>query len=228
MSLPSATEVRKRIRNVPQEDMRLCLMTCYAYAGRISEVVGCSSPSDNTTARGPRGHDVHLDSFKLGRTKEPAAVFTVRTAKRDGMIRKIGLPLNFDGWATPLLEYFKDAKDSLVFPFTRQHVGTYVREHGVFKGLTYPIETYGIYKEGKLVKKVEKHTRQFGLHALRHQRATELVEHYGFDGFNLAAYGGWTIRTSQLMFGVLVPVVFSRYLYLNWQGYFPKLLKESG
>ncbi|MCD6431541.1 hypothetical protein J7L33_02410 [Candidatus Bathyarchaeota archaeon] len=33
--------------------------------------------------------------------------------------------------------------------------------------------------------KVPSHQKRFALHALRHIRTTELVEHYGFDGFIL-------------------------------------------
>ena len=52
-------------------------------------------------------------------------------------------------------------------------------------------------------------------------RATELVEFYGFDGFNLSIYGGWTLKS---MVGVSGAV--ECYLSLSWQSSFPKLLKK--
>lgn len=228
LSLPSAEVVRGCIQNVANEQIRYCLMATYLFAGRITEAIGRACPSDNTVARGPKGSDVTMETYKLGQLEEPACVFTVKTAKRRGIIRKIGLPLNYEPWAEPLYNYFQKRQSDFVFPFTRQFVGRYVREHATFKGLTYQIEHYSIYENGIRIKKVEDHDRPFALHALRHQRASELVEFFGFGGFNLAAYGGWTITTAQAMFGVRTPRVFSRYLYLNWQGYFPKLLKKRG
>lgn len=226
MSLPKIDVVLKRISNIPDKDMRMCLVCLYLYAGRISEVVGKAYSSDDTVARGPRGSDAEQDYYRVGDHHEDAVVFSVRTAKRDGLLRKVGIPIDYESLAIPLYDYFQEFGNKLVFPFTRQDAYRYVREHKTFQDLTYPIEKYTVWKDGKLVKTVETHQKAYGLHAIRHTRATELVEFHGFDGFNLAAYGGWTINVAQAMFGVRTPRVFSRYLYLNWQGYFPKLLKR--
>jgi hypothetical protein len=134
--------------------------------------------------------------------------------------------VKFEPLATELYEYFREFGKDLVFPFTRQEVGAYVREHKVFKDLTYPIEKYTIWTDGKLDKTVYGHSRAYNLHALRHQRVTDLRLMYGFDGFNLAAYAGWTLRVSTGLMAQPIPSVLSRYLYLNWQEYFPKLLKR--
>lgn len=212
---------------IPDEPMRLCLMTTYLYCGRISEVIGRAYSSDQTTARGPKPEDAKLETYKLASLEENAVVFTVRTAKRNGLIRKVGIPTKYEPWATEIFSYFTaHDKDTHVFPFYRQNISKYVREHAIFDGMEYTIDDYKIYENGELKKEVASHPKPFTIHALRHARATELVEFYGFDGFNLAAYGGWTISTSQAMFGVRTPKVFSRYLYLRWMGYFPKLLKS--
>ena len=227
MSLPSADEIRSRIESVHDEAMRLCLMTTYLYCGRISEVIGKAYPSDQTVGRGPTPQDVSEEIYKVGEHEYPAIVFTVRTAKLQGKIRKVALPTKYEQWAEEIYRYFQARpKNQHVFPYYRQNVSQYVHEHAVFDGLEYQIETYKIYENGELVKNPPDHWNPYTIHALRHQRATELVEFYGFDGFNLAAYGGWTISTSQAMFGVRTPRVFSRYLYLQWQGYFSKLLKR--
>jgi hypothetical protein len=73
----------------------------------------------------------------------------------------------------------------------------------------------------KVLKDVDEHIRAFRLHALRHLRATELVEHYGFDGFQLATYGGWMPTTTTRISSVI-----QRYLSLSWQSYIDKLLKR--
>lgn len=221
-----AREVRERIEAIRRIPIRYACMTAYLYCGRASEVVGKAYRTDRkTTPRGPRGtKDVRLDQFVQGDRKEPAVVFTVRTAKRKGLVRSVALPIRYEPWAKLLYKYFQRAGDRPVFPFTRQFL--YEKASRAFKGWAYPIDPYKIWEDGKLAKNVRAHLKPFGIHALRHVRATELVEFYGFDGFNLAAYGGWTISTTQAQFGVSFPRVISRYLYLNWQGYFPKLLKS--
>jgi len=228
MPLPNVEIIRQRIQNTSDKDMRMCFNCLYLYAGRISEVVGNAYKSDDTVARGPTGIDVTQGCNMFGDFKEDAVIFTVRTAKRQGIIRKIGIPVKYEPLGMVLFEYFKEFGKALVFPFTRQDAYRYAREHKVFQGLTYPIEKYTIWENGELMQSVEGHDKPYTLHAIRHTRATELVEFYGFDGFNLAAYGGWTISVAQSMFGARTPRVFSRYLYLNWQGYFPKLLKKRG
>ena len=220
MNLPNVNEIRSRIDSVPWRDIRCCLRTCYLFAGRISEVVGKASYGDTTTARGPRGVDADLDIYTLGEGKEQAVVFTVKTAKRGGRERKVALPLNYEPWVKEVYDYFQQRGSELVFPFTRQKVWAYAKE--VFDGLTYPIEKYVLTKKDLGLRKViDEHLRPFRLHALRHLRASELVEFYGFDGFNLATYGGWTYHTM-----TRVSTVMERYLSLGWQSYFPKLLKE--
>lgn len=220
MSLPSSDEIRKRIEQILDERMKHCLMTAYLYAGRISEVIGHASPSDDTVARGPNKHDVKEEIYTIGNIVEPAIVFKVRTAKRNGRERQVALPVNYEPWALTVYEYFKRSDADKVFPFTRQLVTQYVIEHKTFGGLRYPIETYSIWKDGEIIKKVDFHMRRFTLHALRHLRASELVQFYGFDGRDLATYGGWTYRS----FGF--PTAADRYLSLGWQSYFPKLLKS--
>lgn len=218
MRLPEVGEVRRRIESVQEERLRLCLMATYLFAARISEVVGVASPGDSSVARGPKGTDARLEVYKLGPLEEPSAVFRVRTAKRGGRVRLVGLPLGYEPWTRPLYDLFRSRGDDLIFPYTRQRV---CRESAVcFRGLSYPIESYPS-KDGSAVRVVGRHLHPFRLHALRHLRASELVEFYGFDGVDLATYGGWTFRTA-----AMTPTAIDRYLSLGWQRYFPKLLKE--
>ena len=222
MSLPDVNEVRRRIEQVKREDIRFCLMSTYLLAARISEIVGYSSPSDETKGRGPRGTDVQIENFQIGETIEKAAVFKLRTAKRGGKIRLVALPMNpiYEPWTRPLYKYFRKHRSKLVFPFTRQLVWQYVRKWKVFDGLFYPVDKYAVWKDKRKVFDVDEHLKPFNLHALRHLRATELVQFYGFDGRDLATYGGWTFRSMGL------PSTADRYLSLGWQSYFPKLLKR--
>lgn len=220
MSLPSVETVRKRIEKIRKPQYRMACMAAYLLAARICEICGESYWYEKHY--GITGKDVYLGTYVLGNRKYDAAVFKVHTAKRGGLVRNVALPLDFEPWAEQLYQYIMQFGEDYAFPFKRQQVWYRVKE--VFRGLTYPIDSYIVTRKGE-VKKVKAHKRKFALHALRHLRSTELVETYGFDGFNLAAYCGWTISTSHAMFGVRVPKVVARYLYLNWQGYFPKLLK---
>jgi len=108
-SLPEPSLIRERIATVKREDYRHCLETAYLYAGRICEVVGDSTPSDNTVAVGPRGNEVSLDIIE----GHEVALFKVRTAKRGQMIRVIAVPLEFEPLARPLYDYFKSRGNDL-------------------------------------------------------------------------------------------------------------------
>jgi len=208
-------DIRSRIARVEREPVRYGLMACYLQAARASEVVGIACGSDTTTPYGPHGKHAWEDTFQAGGLEpEKVAVFRVRTAKRGGLERFIALPLDpkYEPWSRPLLDYYKVRTGSLVFPFTRQTLFCYARE--AFEGLTYDIEPQMV--DGV---RVERHSRDAGVHFLRHVRASELASFYGFSPQDLAYYCGWSLRSAG------VSGVMARYVQLTWQGYFPKLLK---
>ena len=226
LALPEVETVRKRIETATKKEAKFCLMAAYLFCARASEIVGATNKYDvknnQTIARGPSGNDVKLETFEMGDIKTQAAIFTVRTAKRDGKIRKIALPLEktYEPWAEQLYSYYREHGDDKVFPFTRQKTWEYA--NNTFKGLSYPIEKYNLYNpEDPKPKPVKAHLKPFRTHALRHLRATELIETFGFTGFDLSVYGGWTLRS---MIGV--GSAMSRYAHLDWRRYFPKLLKK--
>jgi hypothetical protein len=71
------------------------------------------------------------------------------------------------------------------------------------------------------VVEVPAHSANYSIKSLRNQKASDLINFFGFDGFNLAAYGGWSIKSQ-----IKVTDVMTRYIYVNWQAYFTKLLRE--
>lgn len=226
LTLPEVETVRKRIETATKEEAKFCLMAAYLFCARASEIIGKTNCYDlansQTIARGPTGQDVKLETFELGEIKTDAAVFTIRTAKRDGKIRKIALPLEkkFEPWTEQLYNYYSGYGNEKVFPFTRQKAWEYAQE--IFLGLSYPIEKYNLYNpEETKPLPVKTHLKPFRTHALRHLRATELIETFGFTGFDLSVYGGWTLRSM-----VGVGSALSRYAHLDWRRYFPKLLKK--
>lgn len=226
LALPEVKTVRERIESTTTKEAKFCLMAAYLFCARASEIVGTTNTYDKshnqTMARGPTGFDVKLETFELGDIKAEAAIFTVRTAKRDGKIRKIALPLNrtYEPWTEQLYNYYLEHGEHKVFPFTRQKAWDYAQK--TFSGLTYPIEKYSQYDpENPKPISVKAHMKPFRTHALRHLRATELIETFGFTGFDLSVYGGWTLRSM-----VGVGSAMSRYAHLDWRRYFPKLLKK--
>jgi phytoene/squalene synthetase len=64
--LRTVEEYRRRVERIGDEQIRHCLMALYLLCARISEVVAYAYKSDDTVARGPRGVDARLDSYKDG------------------------------------------------------------------------------------------------------------------------------------------------------------------
>ena len=181
------------------------------------------------------------DAFKAQRDDGvkrvyPAVVFTVATAKRRGRPRYCAVPLDptMEPWAMELMKYFEEHGDDEVFPITRQRV--WERSKKVWRDLLYVIEDYSVVlnkggtgiesidaettEEKRRSVRVDRHPRDWTLHALRHLRASDLVDHYGFTGANLSSFGGWTIGTA-----MRVSSSVGRYLDLDWRAYFAKFLK---
>jgi hypothetical protein len=242
--------VRFRIEQIVPKSARMCTKYLYLIDGRVSEGVSRAYKSDTkTTPRGPVGTDAKIDLYyppeytsieEAYKAQEedgfkrvhPCVVFKVATAKRRGRPRYCSLPLDpkMEPWAQEMAKYFADAGDDFVFPLTRQDV--YRRAKKFWRDLAYVIEDYsvvidkegtitGIDKEKRRSKRVDRHLRDFTLHALRHLRASDLVDYYDFNGANLSAFGGWTVSTA-----MRVGSSVGRYLDLQWQGYFPKLLRK--
>jgi len=228
---PDVFELRERIETIKRKPIRMCVKYLQLIDGRISEAVSESYPSDvGTTPRGPLGRSLDIQEH-MG---EEAALFSVNTAKRDGLKRICALPLNadYEPWAKEVVDYFQtfDYNDH-VFPFTRQHVGRHTKE--CWKGLYYKIESYNIIEvdpqgnvilddDGKRIKrKIDVHFRTVNIHAGRHIRASDLVVYYGFIGADLSAFAGWTLSTAMGMSSSV-----NRYVTLDWRSYFPKLLRK--
>jgi hypothetical protein len=260
MSLPSVEEVRKRIEAIPDQSIQVCYKTTYLMCARIGEIISLKYPTDLTAhptgselevqvttytpdlnnpkefqtlvlARAMQGQQADLQS--LAQIREPVAVFSVSTEKRQKWKRLIGLPLRkeFEPWTQELIDYFQEREGKDLFPFTRQHMYNEVRT--VFAGLEYKIFPY---KRVRLVhgqpirdpktNKTEKyqvieHLKPFRNHALRHLRNVELRDFYGLSAEERSSYGGWKLST---MIGGIGSSI-DRYGEAAWKPYFPKLLK---
>jgi len=148
---PTYLEIRERISrigtefevsDIPQipkdhtsEQYRMAFMYQLLIAGRISEVCGRYAP------KGIEVYEVEFDTV-------PAAMFVVKTAKRDGKLRAAALPLDpkYEPWTKSLLEYFQEAGDDYPFMFADkfQHSIRYAQwvAAKTFEGLEWPMKHY--------------------------------------------------------------------------------------
>lgn len=210
-NLPSVEDIRTRIDSVKEIKYRNALRYEYLICGRVSEVCGKWAPI---------GTDAQIVEFD----GEEAVLFTVKTAKRQGKLRPVALPLKYDPWARALVGWFEYRGEEKAFPFCMRSLQRVASR--LFDGFHYPIEKYG---------EREAHWNPVCTHALRHIRALQdLMCFYGFDGLDLAIYAGWSSQSVDSM----LPGIASRYLHLIGNTvnthlmkslaskYFPKLLRS--
>jgi len=240
--LPDYIKVRELIQSIPEKRFRIGGMYGYLIAGRASEIVTKACPSDEgTTPYGPQGRDYSIMNYqdKEGKRHE-ALVLHVKTSKRDGLPRDVGIPLDsqIEPFAKKIHEYFQSfGPNDPVFYYTRQDLYNGSKE--IFDGYIYPIEPYTIrkidqpkFREIKnkvpeelrsLIKppesivyerKIPRHYRRLALHgAMRHYRTMELAQRFGLIKEERDIYTGHTTSGSD-----------DRYSHLNWRIYFLKLL----
>ncbi|MEM2674735.1 MAG: hypothetical protein QXW77_03780 [Candidatus Hadarchaeales archaeon] len=217
---PATTEeIRRRLlegRLQEDDERRHALQALYLLGARVSEVCGKRTPSHRTGHYPLLKSAVEIGNIQV-RGVGPVRVmlFTLRTLKRQGLPRKIALPADYDPLAREVYRYISQREGEILFPWNRFELHDAAKE--LFQGLGYVVYTYTVQRGGEL-KRVPTHLKSYCLHSLRHQRATELVEKFGFDAFDLSVYFGWTLKGLGLSSA-------SRYLHLDWRKYFPKLLR---
>lgn len=191
---PTNNEIRRRILNIDHDMHRYAAMYQYLIAGRVIETCGKYAPTGLSASE----HEIEIEDKWVR-----AALFISETAKREGRLRPILLPLEKESFAEPVLRYFQKYDDDEK-PFI-QHMRTQQRcVEKSFEGVMYP---YADYSNG--IEKVERGWRHFNTHCFRHARAQELQNEYGFDAIDLSLYAGWTQSTAD----ALMPPVLQKYLY---------------
>jgi hypothetical protein len=100
------TDIKQIPKNADSEQYRLGFMYQLLIAGRISEMCGHYAP---------KGNEVYEVSFN----DVSAAMFVVKTAKREGKLRASSLPLDpqYEPWTEEVLEYFKRTGEDYPFKF---------------------------------------------------------------------------------------------------------------
>lgn len=189
------------------------------------------------TALGNKEEAITLANKLSERIK--VGVFKIKIAKQhleEGEsypYRLIALPLDqrFDPWAQEMLDYFHDAGDNYVFPFNRQDNWEYItRKDNVFAGFTYRIKKYHYLPSGQIIEEEEpdekaclSHTRLFKCHAIRHVRTDQFIKTLKFDGYDLAAFVGWSMGSVNKL--SVTPSMASTYAEIReaWPRYVHKL-----
>lgn len=201
MSSEFNLHIRKKIESLNHNIIRGALKFQYITGTRVSEVVGKYCVT---------GKDFELQSWE----DHPLVLFKIKSAKKDGEIRLVALPLEeqFEPWTKGLVELFKKRDQSKVFTIKKRSVQTYAKNLFKDLGLEYDVENY-YYKD---VGWTKKHKRNITTHGLRHFRATDLAMNYRFDELDLDIMLGWKLGIKGMA---------SRYVMGQWYRYFPKLLK---
>jgi len=171
--------LRERIDNLRNDKLKVIAKFQLVTACRLSEAVGkYAVQSKDLTLTEYKGHQL--------------ALWTLRTAKRNGVPRIIALPFT-EIWVDSLVKYFQSRKKRL-FAYGTSSVNHLLAIE--FEGLEYYIEKYSLRKD----ETVEAHKRSLNSHALRHLRLSELVNIYGFDDIDLATFAGWKMKGYSLCF----------------------------
>jgi integrase len=190
----SIQDIREKIELMPNTELKIIAKFQLQTACRLSEAVGkYAIRKEDLSFANYKGHDL--------------ALFTLRTAKRNGVPRIVALPYS-QVWVNELVDHFKNSKRR-VFGYGDSSVRHLLSEQ--FAELKYFIERYSPEK-GKVI---QAHDRNVCTHALRHLRLSELVNAYGFDEIDLATFAGWKMKGMA-----------SRYVTSAWGRYIDKLLKE--
>lgn len=210
IQVPEPREIRALIESVSKTKVRTALKFQYITASRISEVCG-------KWAIMPKSFETTSHIFRD--EEHPLMIFKLFSKTMNEIPRSVALPLDgkYEPWAKDVLSYClnrsTENKKRKIFNLSPRTVQRYCEK--LFKGFSYFIEGYS-----HLKKKVPGHYRNVLTHGLRHIRATELLNKYGFDGIDITIFCGWSITRD---FGM--PRMAKRYVYGQWARYFPKLLK---
>ena len=153
----SVTEIKQIPKNADDEQYRMAFMYQLLIAGRISEVCGKYAPKGNEVYEVEFKVPIHppqvIDGVIIQPTEfvsVPAAMFVVKTAKREGKLRAASLPLDpkYEPWTEEVLEYFKKAGENHPFKFGKNWEASKRYAQWVaartFDGLEWPMKKYSL------------------------------------------------------------------------------------
>jgi hypothetical protein len=188
MKLPDPANIRRRIENVEDKEVRNFLKALYLLSAMPAEMYGEVYPKERnmTHAYGPSHHDVWKEQVNIRNMKIAAVCFKVRTAKKKKLHeRTVRLPIESDQWAEELYNYFINQKGDRIFPFYRQIMRPRVIKTGIFKDLKKSVK----YRDAE---------HSFGMDDLRIVRGNELRVKFKFSKEDLEEYGSAMGTTTRI------------------------------
>lgn len=224
LTVPEMVEFRDFVdTKVPKPRDRALIKLLYLTAARICELTTKTTAYDiDHNLSKPYGQylkvkfdqDFRLDGNYLSQPN-PIVIIKIPVAKRKPkqkpLVKSIALPLEekYEPWILDILRWALTYNNKkLCFNLSRWSVWNIVR-----KNLKPRLKTV----QENMKDLCGEETRL--LNPWRHWRITHLVENYGFNGYDLAIYTGWTYRTA---IGVAAGQQ-DTYLHLNWRNYIKKL-----
>lgn len=211
--VPKLPVFRNTVNEILDPRDAIVIKMLYLCAARVSEIITKVSPSEIKHKK-TKPYGLHLtwnlDDYKKEKVLlvKFAVAKRIRKLRRDrkevrALVYKIcALPCSpeYEPWTLDLLKWLEKGRQ-LNFALTRQTVWKIVKKNLVV--LDFSIHT----------------------HSLRHYRISHLVEHYGFDPYDITAYSGWTFKTTFGGMGMGSGQL-DTYAHIAWRKYFPKLLKK--
>ncbi len=202
----SAKEIRNEIIKIKNNDIQMGFKFQAVTACRVSELCGKYAVSFS---------DMGYNSYN----EHPILIFQIHTAKRNGRVRLVAIPLEekYEPYAREIESYFlKNKEHKKIFGFARRTFQSYGK---IYLGdIGYQVEDYTTKKTGF----VALHEKGFTTHGMRHMRLTELMNDYGFDLLDLTIFAGWKFSHTK---EIGASAMADRYLYSQWGRYIPKLFK---
>jgi hypothetical protein len=246
-SVPEFRRFRETVDHIDDKRNAALIKTLYLGAYRINEILTKINAYDEYYGMGRaygNAFRVQIKDFKTQDDKTVKVLLLTsavakRTKVKDGKeyltFKQVALPIvpqSYEPWATDLLLYAKAQKDKAVAKAKKLLAESQLKdpkfmhqleqecfERSLRFHLTKCAVEYIVRKHlGDLMPQKDRHNLK---NPWRHWRLTHLRQLYGFDGFNLTAFAGWTFQSS--MQGEGASNMLDVYLHSDWKEYFPKL-----
>jgi hypothetical protein len=245
-SVPDFRRFREMVDHIDDKRNAALIKMLYLGAYRVNEILTKINAYDEyygmSRAYG-KALRLEIKDFKLD--DKPIKVMVVtsaiakRTKEKDGKeyltFKQIALPLdpqNYEPWALDLYLYARSERDRLVKKAKKYLAESQLKDPQYMKhlerecfamGLRFHLTKCGVEyivrkHLGDLMPKKDRHNIK---NPWRHWRLTHLRQLYGFDGWNLTSFAGWTYGSSMQKEGA--SNMLDVYLHNDWKEYFPKL-----
>lgn len=200
--------------HLPSGRDKTLIETLYVTASRVNELCTKSCTSDKKTKALGRLVTSSIEHFKWKNLDYPILKVKIPVEKRKAksqVFKNIVLPMRTkdqEPWVEDVAKWIYDRD---------------IREHSEAHCLCFDLTRNSVYKIVR--KNLLPLDKDIHPHSIRHYRLTHLFQNYGFDGKDLAAVAGWTLRSGFNLMGEDVSPMVNIYIESQWQKLMPKLLR---